>query len=181
VKVDRRIRWHYTTTIYFAFALVHDSRGIETVDFTTAAALSAGTLMASASTPYRLVPAHFYPCLPLSILSLPYADPAHYVGRCQASYFGSGASGVTSHRQPRQCRVPRTVKGAQSHPNYVSRLLARSECLPGGAKIIVTPLSGALLAPLKSARAPSLLSARFIPIFFLKGTTRGDICCRWVH
>jgi len=26
-------------------------------------ALSAGTLMASASTPYWLVPAHFYPCL----------------------------------------------------------------------------------------------------------------------
>jgi len=25
-------------------------------------ALSAGTLMASADTPYRLVPAHFYPC-----------------------------------------------------------------------------------------------------------------------
>jgi len=37
---------------------------------------------------------------------------------------------------------PKTVKGAQSDPNYVSRLLARSECLPGGAKIIVTPLSG---------------------------------------
>ena len=26
---------------------------------------------------------------------------------------------------------PKTVKGAQSDPNYVSRLLARSECLPG--------------------------------------------------
>ena len=36
-------------------------------------------------------------------------------------------SGVTSHRQPRQCRgaqgPPKTVKGAQSDPNYVSRLL----------------------------------------------------------
>ena len=41
---------------------MHDSRGIEIVNFTTAAALSAGTLMASAGTPYRLVPAHFYPC-----------------------------------------------------------------------------------------------------------------------
>ena len=29
---------------------------------------------------------------------------------------------------------PKTVKGAQSDPNYVSRLLARSECLPGGGK-----------------------------------------------
>ena len=29
------------------------------------------------------------------------------------------SSGVTSHRQPRQCRRPRTVKGAQSDPNYV--------------------------------------------------------------
>jgi len=27
---------------------------------------------------------------------------------------------------------PRTVKGAQSDLNYVSRLLSRSECLPGG-------------------------------------------------
>ena len=41
---------------------MHDSRGIEIVNFTTAAPLSAGTLMASAGTPYRLVPAHFYPC-----------------------------------------------------------------------------------------------------------------------
>jgi len=40
--------------LYFAFALVHDSRGIEIVNFTMAAALSAGTL-------YHLVPAHFYP------------------------------------------------------------------------------------------------------------------------
>jgi len=42
--------------------LVHDSRGIEIVNFTISLALSAGTLMASAGTPYRLVPAHFYPC-----------------------------------------------------------------------------------------------------------------------
>jgi len=70
-------------------------------------------------------------------------------------------SGVTSHRQG-----PKTVKGAQSDPNYVSRLLL--DCVPvfhkiitpayslcrsgpvaiyysemfagGGAKIIVTPL-----------------------------------------
>ena len=54
-----------TLLLYFAFALVHDSRGIEIVNFTTSLALSAGTLMASAGrpTPYRLVPAHFYPCL----------------------------------------------------------------------------------------------------------------------
>jgi len=41
--------------------LVHDSRGIEIVNFTISLALSAGTLMASAGTLYRLVPAHFYP------------------------------------------------------------------------------------------------------------------------
>jgi len=42
---------------------VHDSRGIEIVNFTILLALSTGTLMASAGTPYRLVPAaHFYPC-----------------------------------------------------------------------------------------------------------------------
>ena len=35
---------------------------------------------------------------------------------------------------------PKTVKGAQSDANYVSRLLAGSECL-GGAKIIVTSLT----------------------------------------
>ena len=38
---------------------------------------------------------------------------------------------------------PKTVKGAQSDPNYVSRLLARSECLPGGPNIIVAPLQAA--------------------------------------
>jgi len=41
---------------------VHDSRGNEIVNFTISLALSAGTLMASAGTSYRLVPAHFYPC-----------------------------------------------------------------------------------------------------------------------
>jgi len=51
-----------TLLLYFAFALVHDSHGIEIVKFTISLALSAGTLMASAGTPYRLVPAHFYPC-----------------------------------------------------------------------------------------------------------------------
>ena len=61
VKVDRRIRWHYTTTI-LRLRMVHDSRGIKIVNFTISFALSAGTLMASAGTPYRLVPAHFYPC-----------------------------------------------------------------------------------------------------------------------
>ena len=50
--------------LYFAFALVHDSRGIEIVNFTISLALSAG-MMASAGTPYRLVPAHFYPSLML--------------------------------------------------------------------------------------------------------------------
>jgi len=54
---------HYYYRAYFAFALVHDSRGIEIVNFTISLALSAGTLMASAGTPYGLVPAHFYPCI----------------------------------------------------------------------------------------------------------------------
>jgi len=43
--------------------MVHDSRGIEIVNFTISLALLAGTLMASAGTPYRLVPALFYPWL----------------------------------------------------------------------------------------------------------------------
>ena len=48
---------------------------------------------------------------------------------------------------------PKTVKGAQSDPNYASRLLARSECLPGGPIIIVTPLPGS------RAPCPSPLNA----------------------
>ena len=55
-----------TLLLYFAFALVHDSQRIEIVNFTISLALSAGTLMASAGTPYRLVPTHFYPCLNVS-------------------------------------------------------------------------------------------------------------------
>jgi len=46
-------------------------------------------------------------------------------------------SGVTSHRQPQQCRGaqgPKTVKGAQSDRNYVSRLLL--DCVPVFHKII---------------------------------------------
>ena len=49
-----------------------------------------------------------------SILQFMYSPPAAPL-----------ASGVTSHRQPRQCRRaqgPNTVKGAQIDPNYVSRL-----------------------------------------------------------
>jgi len=56
-----------TLLLYFAFALVHDSRGIEIVNVTISLALSAGMLMASAGTPYHLVPAHFYPCCKLYI------------------------------------------------------------------------------------------------------------------
>jgi len=56
--------------LYFAFALVHDSRGIEIVNITISFALSAGTLMASAGTPYRLVPAHFYPRGHLTVLKV---------------------------------------------------------------------------------------------------------------
>jgi len=40
--------------VFFRDGLVHDSRGIEIVNFTISLALSAGTLMASAGTPYRL-------------------------------------------------------------------------------------------------------------------------------
>ena len=43
--------------------MVQDSRGIRIVNFTISLALSAGTLIASAGTPYRLVPAHFYLCI----------------------------------------------------------------------------------------------------------------------
>jgi len=47
------------------------------------------------------------------------------------------SSGVTSHRQRRQCRGalgPKTVNGAKSDTNYVSRLLL--DCVPVFHKII---------------------------------------------
>ena len=49
----------------------------------------------------------------------------------------AGNSGVTSHRQPRQCRgakEPKTAKGAQSDPNYAPRPLL--DCVPVFHKII---------------------------------------------
>ena len=49
----------------------------------------------------------------------------------------AGNSGVTSHRQPRQCRGakgPKTAKGAQSDPNYAPRPLL--DCVPVFHKII---------------------------------------------
>ena len=49
----------------------------------------------------------------------------------------AGNSGVTSHRQPRQCRgakEPKTAKGAQSDSNYAPRPLL--DCVPVFHKII---------------------------------------------
>ena len=40
---------------------------------------------------------------------------------------------------------PNTLKGTQSDPNYVSRLLARSECLPGGGLKNYTYATGSFL------------------------------------
>jgi len=57
VKVDRRIRWHYTTTIL----RLRIGARLTAHFYPCKLTLSAGTLMASAGTPYRLVPAHFYP------------------------------------------------------------------------------------------------------------------------
>ena len=63
VRVDRKIRWHYTTTILRLRIGARLTR-YRIVIFTISLALSAGTLMASAGTPYRhIVPAHFYPWL----------------------------------------------------------------------------------------------------------------------
>ena len=61
VKVDQRIRWHYSD---YTITILHFRIGAwqhEVSKLYSTLALSAGTLMASASTPYRLVPAHFYP------------------------------------------------------------------------------------------------------------------------
>ena len=63
VRVDRKIRWHYTTTILRLRIGARLTR-YRIVIFTISLALSAGTLTASAGTPYRhIVPAHFYPWL----------------------------------------------------------------------------------------------------------------------
>ena len=48
VKVDRRIRWHYTTTILRLRIGARLTRYRNIVNFTISLALSAGTLMASA-------------------------------------------------------------------------------------------------------------------------------------
>ena len=76
-------------------------------------------------------------------------------------------SSITSHRQPRQSppQGPKTVKGAQSDQSYVSRLLARRKCLPGGGtKIIVTSLDISFLTRVK---------------LFRSLVTRLHITCRW--
>jgi len=55
---------------------------------------------------------------------------------------GAVSSGVTSRRQPWQYREgagAQTAKGAQSNPNYVSRLLL--DCVPVFHKIITTAYS----------------------------------------
>ena len=60
-------------------------------------------------------------------------DPVHHLKtstttaspNCSTAHQRLLTSGVTSHWQPRQCRGaqgPKTVKGAQNDPNYVSRL-----------------------------------------------------------
>jgi len=64
VKVDRRIRWHYTTTILRLRIGARLTR-YRNCKFHNFARTISGTLMASAGTPYRLVPAHFYPCASL--------------------------------------------------------------------------------------------------------------------
>ena len=78
---------------------MHDSRGIEIVNFTISLALSAGTLMASAGTPYRLVPAHFYPCAELSKVSKgsPYSITERRVPEL-IPVLGSQPAGDVSHK-----------------------------------------------------------------------------------
>ena len=82
VKVDRRIRWHYTTTILRLRIGARLTRYRNNVNFTISLALSADTLMASAGTPYRLVPVHFYPWCCIN----------------QSVDFSSGLSGATTAR-----------------------------------------------------------------------------------
>ena len=97
---------------------MHDSRGIEIVNFTISLALSAGTLMASAGgTPYRLVPANFYPwrhqspvrdprAFPTSAwrnATPPDSDRADRALLAESSHvLPSSHHKLTSHLQPRQ-------------------------------------------------------------------------------
>jgi len=96
---------------------VHDSRGIEIVNFTISLALSAGTLMASAGTPYRLVPAHFYPCscsrdMPGSVVVL----ALDWRLRRSRVHFPVVplSSGMRSRRTNSSVNSPSAVNGAQN-------------------------------------------------------------------
>jgi len=63
VKVDWRIRWHYSDYTVTILCFRIGARQHEVSKLYGTLALSAGMLMASTNTPYRLVPAHFYPWL----------------------------------------------------------------------------------------------------------------------
>ena len=61
VKVVRRIRWHYSDYTVTVLCFRIGARQHEVSKLYGTLVLSAGTLMASAGTQYRLVPAYFYP------------------------------------------------------------------------------------------------------------------------
>ena len=71
VRVDRKIRWHYTTTILRLRIGARLTR-YRIVNFTILLALSAGTLMASAGTPYRHSAG---PLLPLAVAVVSKGSP----------------------------------------------------------------------------------------------------------
>jgi len=85
VKVDRRIRWHYTTTIL----RLRIGARLTAHFYRCTLALSAGTLMASGGTPYRLVPAQ--------TRTEQFSGPCE---NCQRNVTDLAGSPVTSSRSP---------------------------------------------------------------------------------
>ena len=109
---------------------MHDSRGIEIVNLTISLALSAGTLMASAGTPYRLVPAaHFYPCS--SLIYLPSTclgtaavreaatAAAAAAGPCRLT-FTPGEVGENRKERVRKTEGGKRRKGRDHPPNILA-------------------------------------------------------------
>jgi len=109
---------------------VHDSRGIEIVNFSISLALSAGTLMASAGTPYRLVPAHFYPCCIYSLLAERVVHAQRYRGRpvTLRSVFGREAARLGSGVRLQTRAGPSTSSATIFQPGTSSDTLGITSC-----------------------------------------------------
>ena len=79
VKVDQRIRWHYSDYTITILCFCIGARQHEVSKLYGTLALSAGTLMASDCTLNWLVLAHFYPCAPRPRLPYQYSTTRSFL------------------------------------------------------------------------------------------------------